>query len=173
MHFNPTCFNFIIRLLSSGNLTCHFDHILATEGSRPLPSSAAISGLMTNCIIPSRSRKSIKINTVTASTHLSTEGWFLSNVFLANVQPMERFIVFLLSKLIFFLLFYHKPVRCFFEVFQKNSSFIQLLSVGTFSCLASSSYKVGVRFSSDKLFQNAHDSCQDSNIGAKPRKKSL
>ena len=31
MHFNLTCCNFIIRLLSSSNLTCHFDHILATK----------------------------------------------------------------------------------------------------------------------------------------------
>ena len=31
MHFNLTCCNFIISLLSGSNLTCHFDHILATK----------------------------------------------------------------------------------------------------------------------------------------------
>ena len=31
MHFNLTCCNFIISLLSGNNLTCHFDHILATK----------------------------------------------------------------------------------------------------------------------------------------------
>ena len=91
-----------------------------------ITSELTVSGLMTNCIIPSRSRKSIKIKPPKSRRRL-THPLRVSSCPMCSSRTrpayMERFIVFLLSKLIFFLLFYHKAcqISAFPEIFPEKT----------------------------------------------------